>query len=114
MNHPAKASEFLQDTAKAKWHDETLWFVRDKRDTISKSIPEWEQLRDLASQIKDNVLSNLEQYLLEFEKNAKANNIHVHWAKDAEEHNQIVLEFFNNTNAKSLSKASPYLLKNVI
>ena len=46
MSHPIKAQEFLSDPAKAKWHDETLWFVRDKRDAITKTIPEWEQLRD--------------------------------------------------------------------
>ncbi|EOZ93497.1 putative L-lactate dehydrogenase, Iron-sulfur cluster-binding subunit YkgF [Indibacter alkaliphilus LW1] len=109
MSHPSKASEFLQDAAKAKWHDETLWFVRDKRDNISKTIPEWEELRELASQIKDNVLANLETYLVEFEKNAKANNIHVHWAKDAEEHNQMVLSILNEHRCKAIVKSKSIL-----
>ncbi|MBW3469857.1 lactate utilization protein B [Arthrospiribacter ruber] len=109
MSHPTKASEFLQDAAKAKWHDETLWFVRDKRDNISKTIPEWEELRELASQIKDNVLANLETYLVEFEKNAKANNIHVHWAKNAEEHNQIVLGILQNHQCKAIVKSKSIL-----
>lgn len=124
MSHPAKASEFLQDAAKAKWHDETLWFVRDKRDTISKTIPEWEQLRELASQIKDNVLANLDHYLVEFEEKAKANGIQVHWAKDAEEHNQIVLSILQNHQCQAIVKSksilteechlNPYLEKNGI
>ncbi|RZS96454.1 lactate utilization protein B [Cecembia calidifontis] len=124
MSHPAKASEFLQDAAKAKWHDETLWFVRDKRDTISKTIPEWEQLRDLASQIKDNVLANLDQYLIQFEEKAKANGIQVHWARDAEEHNQIVLGILQRHQCKAIVKSksilteechlNPYLEKNGI
>jgi L-lactate dehydrogenase complex protein LldF len=109
MNHPTKAEEFLSDGANAKWHDETLWFVRDKRDIISKTIPEWEQLRELASQIKDNVLDNLDTYLLEFEKNAKANNIHVHWAKNAEEHNQIVLGILNKHQCKAIVKSKSIL-----
>jgi L-lactate dehydrogenase complex protein LldF len=109
MSHPTKASEFLQDATKAKWHDETLWFVRDKRDNISKTIPEWEELRELASQIKDNVLANLETYLVEFEKNAKANNIHVHWAKNAEEHNQIVLGILQNHQCKAIVKSKSIL-----
>ncbi|WP_373520141.1 lactate utilization protein B [Aquiflexum sp.] len=109
MSHPAKASEFLEDSAKSKWHDETLWFVRDKRDTISKAIPEWEQLRELASGIKDNVLANLDNYLIEFEKNAKANNIHVHWAKDAEEHNQIVLSILQQHRCKAIVKSKSIL-----
>ncbi|WP_113925714.1 lactate utilization protein B [Cognataquiflexum aquatile] len=124
MSHPIQAAEFLQDQAKSKWHDETLWFVRDKRDKISKSVPEWENLRDLASLIKDNVLANLGSYLEEFEKNAKANNIHVHWAKDAEEHNRIVLGILQEKRCKAIVKSksilteechlNPYLEKNGI
>ncbi|WP_291786378.1 lactate utilization protein B [Cecembia sp.] len=109
MSHPTKASEFLQDAAKAKWHDETLWFVRDKRDTISKTIPEWEQLRELASQIKDNVLANLDQYLIQFEEKARANGIQVHWAKDAEEHNQIVLSILQKHHCKAIVKSKSIL-----
>ncbi|MCH6234744.1 lactate utilization protein B [Cognataquiflexum rubidum] len=124
MSHPIQAAEFLQDQAKSKWHDETLWFVRDKRDKISKSVPEWENLRELASQIKDNVLANLGSYLEEFEKNAKANNIHVHWAKDAEEHNRIVLGILQEKRCNAIVKSksilteechlNPYLEKNGI
>jgi L-lactate dehydrogenase complex protein LldF len=124
MSHPIQAAEFLQDQAKSKWHDETLWFVRDKRDKISKSVPEWENLRELASHIKDNVLANLESYLEEFETNAKANNIHVHWAKDAEEHNRIVLRILQEKRCKAIVKSksilteechlNPYLEKNGI
>jgi L-lactate dehydrogenase complex protein LldF len=109
MNHPQEAAEFLKDAANAKWHDDTLWFVRDKRDKISKSVPEWEKLRNLASDIKDNVLANLETYLVEFEKNAIANNIHVHWAKDAAEHNQIVLGILNEHRCKAIVKSKSIL-----
>jgi L-lactate dehydrogenase complex protein LldF len=109
MSHPTKASEFLQDAAKAKWHDETLWFVRDKRDTISKTIPEWEELRELASQIKDNVLANLDEYLVQFEEEATANGIQVHWAKDAEEHNQIVLSILQRHQCKAIVKSKSIL-----
>jgi L-lactate dehydrogenase complex protein LldF len=109
MSHPTKAAEFLDDPAKAKWHDETLWFVRDKRDISSKTIPEWEQLRDLASGIKDNVLANLDSYLEEFERHAQANGIQVHWAKDAEEHNSIVLDILQRHNCKAIVKSKSIL-----
>jgi L-lactate dehydrogenase complex protein LldF len=124
MNHPQAAEEFLKDQSKSKWHDETLWFVRDKRDRISKTVPEWEDLRNLASQIKENVLSHLETYLEEFEKNALKNGIQIHWAKDAEEHNQIVLDILQKQNCKAIVKSksilteechlNPYLEKNGI
>ena len=109
MTHPENAAEFLKDSQKAKWHDETLWFVRDKRDKVSKGIPEWEQLRELASGIKDNVLANLAGYLEEFERNAKKNGIIVHWAADSEEHNRLVLEILQQQNCTAVVKSKSIL-----
>lgn len=109
MTHPENAAEFLKDSQKAKWHDDTLWFVRDKRDKVSKGIPEWEQLRDLASGIKDNVLANLADYLEDFERNAKKNGIIVHWAADSEEHNRLVLEILQQQNCTAVVKSKSIL-----
>jgi len=109
MTHPKQAAEFLKDAQKSKWHDETLWFVRDKRDKVSKGIPEWEQLRELASGIKDNVLANLASYLEEFERKATKNGIIVHWAADSEEHNRLVLEILQKQNCKSVVKSKSIL-----
>jgi L-lactate dehydrogenase complex protein LldF len=91
MHSHAEASEkFIADAERTDWHDETLWFVRAKRDKASKVLPEWEALREHASQIKDHTLANLGSYLQAFEAKAQANGIKVHWAKDAAEHNAIV------------------------
>ncbi len=109
MTHPENAAEFLKDAQKSKWHDETLWFVRDKRDKVSKGIPEWEQLRELASGIKDNVLANLADYLEEFERNATKNGIIVHWAADSEEHNRLVLEILQQQNCTAVVKSKSIL-----
>ena len=109
MSHPENAAEFLKDAQKSKWHDETLWFVRDKRDKVSKGIPEWEQLRELASGIKDNVLANLANYLEEFERNARKNGITVHWAADSEEHNRLVLEILQKQNCTAVVKSKSIL-----
>ncbi len=109
MTHPENAAEFLKDSQKSKWHDETLWFVRDKRDKVSKGIPEWEQLRELASGIKDNVLANLASYLEEFELNATKNGIIVHWAADSEEHNRLVLEILQKQNCTAVVKSKSIL-----
>jgi L-lactate dehydrogenase complex protein LldF len=109
MTHPENAAEFLKDSQKAKWHDETLWFVRDKRDKVSKGIPEWEQLRELASGIKDNVLANLADYLEKFERNATKNGIIVHWAADSEEHNRLVLEILQQQDCTAVVKSKSIL-----
>jgi len=109
LNHAEASEQFIQDAERTTWHDETLWFVRSKRDKASKVIPEWEDLRDHASQIKDHVLANLGQYLIEFEAKAKANGVHVHWAKDAEEHNQIVYGLVAKHGSKALVKSKSML-----
>lgn len=89
--HAIAAARFLENKENEAWHDHTLWMVRTKRDKMSHSLPEWERLRELASEIKLYSNSHLDTLLEEFEKNAIANGAIVHWAKDAEEHNEIVL-----------------------
>ncbi|MGK7395725.1 MAG: lactate utilization protein B [Candidatus Cyclobacteriaceae bacterium M3_2C_046] len=109
MNHPKAAAEFNQDVAKTLWHDETLWWIRQKRDKISATIPEWEELRSLASQIKAHTISHLDQYLEQFEANAQANGIQVHWAGTALDHNEIVYQILQKHQVKKLVKSKSML-----
>jgi L-lactate dehydrogenase complex protein LldF len=109
LDHAANSTEFNKDEARVDWHDETLWFIRQKRDKSSKQIPEWEALREAASQIKNHTLSNLYQYLLDFEKNASANGIHIHWAKDDKEHNEIVYQLLKKNEITQMVKSKSML-----
>ena len=109
MSHPTRAAEFLQNPERAGWHDQSLWHVRSKRDKIVHEIADWEALRQLGSDIKDNVLSNLGTYLQEFEKNATANGVIVHWAADAEEHNRIVHEILARHEVDRIVKSKSML-----
>ena len=81
--HAELATEFVNNRERAKWHDSSLWFVRQKRDRQTHSIPEWEQLRELAATIKRHTLAKLPYYLEEFERNATHMGAVVHWARDA-------------------------------
>jgi L-lactate dehydrogenase complex protein LldF len=108
-NHAQLSAAFTADTARVDWHDETLWWIRAKRDNAVHQIPEWELLREQASQIKDNVLSNLDTYLLEFEAQAEKNGITVHWAKDAAAHNQIVFNILQQKGLQQLVKSKSML-----
>jgi L-lactate dehydrogenase complex protein LldF len=109
MGHPELAEKFIANDERMHWHDKALWFVRAKRDNASKSVDEWEELRKVASQIKAHTLDKLDYYLEEFEKNATAKGLHVHWAKDAKEHNEIVLRLLLNNGAKKLVKSKSML-----
>ena len=108
-SHSILAREFNQDEERVNWHDETLWWVRQKRDNAANQLPEWEELRNLASRIKDNVLSNLTGYLLQFEKNAIANGIRVHWAIDAQEHNRIIHKILADNHQMRMVKSKSML-----
>ena len=109
MAHAEKATEFNKDEAKVNWHDKALWYVREKRDKSAHGVVGWEHLRDVASGIKANVLSNLDNYLIEFEKNALSNGIKVHWASDAKEHNEIISKILADNNAKKVVKSKSML-----
>ena len=107
--HAQKSAEFIKDESRTDWHDEALWYVRSKRDRAAHSIAEREQLRELASQVKDNVLAHLDQYLEQFEANAQRNGVHVHWAADAAEHNRIVHSILEKHNVQRLVKSKSML-----
>lgn len=109
LTHPELAERFNKDEARVNWHDETLWWIRQKRDRAAWSLPEWEQLRDTASQIKHNVLSNLNQYLIEFEAQAIKNGMVVHWAADAAEHNHIVHSILQQHGITAMVKSKSML-----
>src|SRR5260370_4732023 len=82
------AARFIAAPEHEKMHDERLWDLRQKRDREMHGIEEWEELRALASAIKEHTLTHLDEYLEQFEAKARANRVHVHWAHDAAEHNQ--------------------------
>lgn len=108
-NHVELSEQFNADEARVDWHDETLWWVRQKRDKAAWQIPEWELLRETASQIKHNVLGNLHDYLVQFEASAQRNGIIVHWAADAAEHNKIVHEILRKHNITKMVKSKSML-----
>lgn len=78
VNQVKLGKEFIEKRAHREMHDRCLWAARMRRDKVAASIPEWEEMRDLASEIKKHTLSNLDYYLEQFARNAEANGIHVH------------------------------------
>jgi competence CoiA-like predicted nuclease len=114
VDHATLSEQFNKDEPRVNWHDETLWFIRQKRDKAAHNIPEWEQLRETASQIKNNVLSNLSEYLVQFEQQAKINGalfIGLLMRKN------IIRSFYqllSSTTKRDWSRANQCLRKNVI
>jgi L-lactate dehydrogenase complex protein LldF len=109
VDHAEASSHFISSKAHVDFHDKRLWDLREKRDREAEAIPEWEALRALASAIKEHTLSHLGDYLEQFERNAKANGMQVHWARDAAEHNQTVLDLLGARGARILVKSKSML-----
>ena len=107
--HPELSEIFNKDEDRVNWHDETLWWIREKRDKAAHGIAEWELLREIASAIKNNVLSDLHAYLLEFEIRAQANGITIHWAADAAEHNKIIHSILQKNGTREMVKSKSML-----
>lgn len=107
--HSRAATEFLENKKQAEWHDETLWLVRAKRDRVSKEVPEWEELREVACASKLYSNSHLEELLTEFETNARINGAQVHWAKDAEEYCDIIYNILHRHGVKRFIKSKSML-----
>lgn len=107
--HSRAAAEFLKNKKQATWYDETLWVVRAKRDRVSKEVPEWEELRDMACALKLYSNTHLEELLLEFEANAQANGAQVYWAKDADEYCNIIYNILSRHGVKHFIKSKSML-----
>ncbi|ULQ51399.1 lactate utilization protein B [Flavihumibacter fluvii] len=108
-SHAKLAEAFNADEKRTDWHDQTLWFVRQKRDKAAHVLPEWEKLRQWASDIKDHTLSNLDVYLAEFEQKATANGVQVHWALDAADHNAIIHKIIRDQGLTRIVKSKSML-----
>ncbi|MBS0261973.1 MAG: lactate utilization protein [Planctomycetes bacterium] len=107
--HAQEAAKFVADSERAHWHDQALWFVRQKRDRMAQSLPEWEDLREMAGAIKAHTLSRLGDYLEQFEERATALGAKIHWARDAAEHNEIVLSILQSHAVKKIVKSKSML-----
>ena len=107
--HPENATAFVANDARAHWHDQSLWFVRSKRDKAAATLPEWEELRTRASAIKQHTMSRLGDYLEMFERNATKMGAVVHWARTPAEHNQIVLDIIQKHAGKKIVKSKSML-----
>jgi L-lactate dehydrogenase complex protein LldF len=78
--------------------------IRDKRATAVAEVPDWERLRRAGEVIKDQVLAGLDGYLEQLEAAVTARGGVVHWARDADEANEIVLRLVREAGADEVVK----------
>lgn len=107
--HSKRAARFVADAEKTSWHDATFWSVREKRDKMAQQLPEWEDLREHASQIKKHTITHLADYLEQFSDSLESRGVKVHWAKDAAEFNETVLSILQSHGVTKMVKSKSML-----
>jgi L-lactate dehydrogenase complex protein LldF len=78
--------------------------IRAKRAQVVGELPDWAELRAAGAAIKDEVLANLDRYLVQLEEQVTARGGVVHWARDAVEANRIVTELVRAAGAAEVVK----------
>src|ERR1017187_5571295 len=78
--------------------------IQAKRDKLVREKADWKELRDAASAIRAEALANLGFYLEQFETRCTAAGGTVHWAADAAEARQIILDLLRQENASEVIK----------
>ena len=76
----------------------------DKRMQAIEALPEFDALRDAARDLKNHVLSRLDEYLVEFEGNVVKNGGQVHWCATPAEARRTILDICRRANAKTVTK----------
>ncbi|MGH9589398.1 MAG: LutB/LldF family L-lactate oxidation iron-sulfur protein [Terracidiphilus sp.] len=78
--------------------------IQEKRNKLVAEKTDWQQLRAAGAAIRDHVLENLGAYLEEFEERCTAAGGHVHWAGDAAEARQMILDLLRQEKADEVIK----------
>jgi len=68
-------------------------------------LPQWEELRQIASDIRLHTIENMDAYLMKFEQTFTAAGGQIHWATTAEDATQIVTEIAKEHGVKSVVKS---------
>ncbi|HET9655256.1 MAG TPA: lactate utilization protein B [Kineosporiaceae bacterium] len=89
---PAAARTALADSQLRRNLGHATATIRAKRAAVIAELPDWPQLRDAAAAIKTDVMARLPDLLVQLEANVTARGGVVHWARDADDANQITIE----------------------
>jgi L-lactate dehydrogenase complex protein LldF len=78
--------------------------IRARTARVTAELPDWEALRDAGSAIKAETLRDLDTHLLQLEERVTAAGGTVHWARDAQEAREIVINIARRHDAKRVIK----------
>ncbi len=79
-------------------------FVRGRAERVAE-LDNFEAIREAGAAIRERALANLDLYLVEFERNAKARGAVVHWAETTAEANRLVCEIAAQHGVRKVVKS---------
>ncbi|MEZ5571339.1 MAG: lactate utilization protein B [Halioglobus sp.] len=100
----SNASEALHNTAQAQRRDVVALFAPLIRAAAVDSFPEFDSLRQHVKKVRQYCLDHLEYYLGQFEHEAVLNGNRVHFARNGDEMNSIVLDICQQHGARRIAK----------
>jgi L-lactate dehydrogenase complex protein LldF len=112
-NFPANARAGLADPVL----QQALGMAREgfplRRRQAIERLPEFEELREVGRAIKDHTLAHLDFYLELYERNVVAAGGRVHWARDAAEARDAVLEICRAAGARTVTKGKSMVAEEI-
>jgi L-lactate dehydrogenase complex protein LldF len=101
---PEAARELLQDSQTRSNVRHATNVIQAKRNVVVGELADWEELRDAGAAVRAHSLAHLDYYLEQFEHACTKAGGHVHWARDAAEANQIILQLIQEQHATEVLK----------
>jgi L-lactate dehydrogenase complex protein LldF len=101
---PVAARRALGDSQLRRNLGKATATIRAKRAAAVAELPDWEQLREAGRAIKQQTMTNLDAHLVQLEAQVTAHGGTVHWARDANEANEIITGLVAATGATEAVK----------
>ena len=110
---PSRANRaLLDDNLRDALNRAKQGFVENRR-VVFEQLPEQDEIRDQAREIKDHTLAHLDYYLEQFEVNVTKNGGQVHWASTPEEACDIVVDICRRRQAKRVIKGKSMISEEI-
>ena len=85
----------------------------DRRSEARARLPEFDEIRDWAREIKDHSLEHLDYYLERFERRVTQQGGHVHWCSTPEDARQTILDICRRLDAKTVTKGKTMIAEEI-
>jgi L-lactate dehydrogenase complex protein LldF len=110
---PAGAEEALADSQLRRNLANATSTIRSRRASVVAELDDWSDLRASGAAIKQDVLTRLDEHLLEFERRVTEHGGIVHWARDANEANRIIVGLVRDTGVREVVKMKSMLSQEI-